>query len=160
MSKRLTHTMTYDAPAADVLEMLADPLFREAVCEYQRVLRADVEIDRSGDRMTVIIDQAQPANGIPSFAKKFVGDEIEIKQREDWTTPTAADLHVTIPGKPGHMEGSIRLEESGGTTTETVDVLIHVNIPLVGGKIEGLVSDLLRKALNAEQAVGRDYLSR
>jgi hypothetical protein len=151
--------MTYDAPLKDVYAMLGDPVFREQVCEYQRVLRADVEIDRSGDRMTVIVDQAQPAHGIPSFAKKFVGDEIEIKQREDWNSVDAADLHVTIPGKPGHMEGTIRLEESGGTTTETVDVQIHVNLPLVGGKIEGLVADLLRKALEAEQKVGRDYLS-
>ena len=160
MAKRLTHDLVYDAPADVVAAMLADPAFREEVCDYQRVLRADVEIDRSGDKMTVIIDQAQPAHGIPSFAKKFVGDEIEIEQREDWTSSDGADLHVTIPGKPGRMAGSIRLEESGGSTTETVDVEIHVNLPLVGGKIEGLVADLLRKALQAEQKVGRDYLSR
>jgi hypothetical protein len=160
VSRRLTHTIRYDAPLADVHAMLGDPRFREAVCEYQRVLRADVEIDRSGDRMTVIVDQVQHARHIPSFAKKFVGDEIEISQREDWSSPTSADLHVTIPGKPGQMEGTIRLEESSGTTTETVDVEIKVHIPLVGGKIEGLIADLLRKALEAENAVGHDYLSR
>ena len=38
---------------------------------------------------------------MPSFAKKFVGDEIKIVQRETWTSATAADLHVSIPGKPG-----------------------------------------------------------
>ena len=35
--------------------------------------------------MTVLVDQTQPANGIPSFAKKFVGDEIQIVQREEWS---------------------------------------------------------------------------
>ena len=54
----------------------------------------------------------------------------------------------------------IRLGESGGTTTETVDLDIKVGIPLVGGKIEGLIADMLLKALRAEKKVGRDYLSR
>ena len=159
MSRRLTHRMTYAAPLSDVVEMLADPRFREAVCEYQRVLSADVEIDRSGDAMTVLVEQVQPASGIPSFAKKFVGDDIRIVQREDWSAPDTAELHVTIPGKPGHMDGTITLVETDGTTIETVDVEIRVNLPLVGGKIEGLVSDLLRKALVAEERVGAGYLS-
>jgi hypothetical protein len=107
-----------------------------------------------------MVEQVQSATGLPSFARKFVGDEIEIVQDETWTSPTGADLHVSIPGKPGQMAGTIRLRESGGTTTETVDLDIRVAIPLVGGKIEGLVADRLLKALRTEQKVGRDYLSR
>lgn len=160
MATTLNHEMEYDAPLADVAAMLADPAFREEVCAFQRVIRADVSIDTDGDTTTVVIDQVQPAKGIPGFAKKFVGDEINILQREEWASIEEADLHVTIPGKPGEMTGTVTLVESGGTTTETVDVRIKVNIPLVGGKIEGLISDMLRKALDAEHTVGRDYLSR
>jgi uncharacterized protein YndB with AHSA1/START domain len=156
----LRHELTYDAPLTDVASMLSDPAFREEVCTYQKVLRADVEVDAAGDTTTVVVDQAQPANGIPAFARRFVGDEINIVQREEWSSPTAADLFVTIPGKPGDMTGTITLVESGGTTTQTVDVRIKVNLPLVGAKIEGLIADLLRKALEAENTVGRDYLSR
>jgi hypothetical protein len=58
------------------------------------------------------------------------------------------------------MVGSISLAEDGGTTTETVEGEIAVNIPLVGGKIEKLIADMLRKALRAEEKVARDYLSR
>jgi hypothetical protein len=58
------------------------------------------------------------------------------------------------------MVGSIELVEDGAGTTETVDVEITVNIPLVGGKIEKLIGDLFRKALRAEEQVARDYLSR
>jgi hypothetical protein len=160
MATTMTHRLEYAAPLADVAAMLADPAFREEVCTYQKVIRSTVEIDGDGDARTVVIDQVQPANGIPGFAKKFVGDEINIVQREEWSTAEAADLHVTIPGKPGEMSGTITLEESGGTTTETVDVRIKVSIPLVGGKIEDLIAGLLRKALVAENKVGRDYLSR
>jgi hypothetical protein len=37
---------------------------------------------------------------------------------------------------------------------------IKVGIPLVGGKIEDLISGLLLKALKAENKVGREYLAR
>ncbi|MFC6287898.1 DUF2505 domain-containing protein [Nocardioides sp. GCM10027113] len=160
MAKRLVHELTYDAPMTEVAQMLADPAFREEVCEYQGVLRALVSIDPTDSGMEVTIDQVQAADGIPSFARKFVGDEINIVQQESWSTAAEADITVTIPGKPGDMSGTARLAESGGVTTETVDLTIKVNIPLVGGKIEGLVSDLLLKALRAENEVGRRYLSR
>ena len=160
MSKRLTHELTYDAPMAEVAEMLADPSFREEVCEFQGVRRAMVSIDSDDNGMEVTIDQVQAAQGIPSFAKKFVGDEINIVQQESWESPTDGKITVTIPGKPGEMTGTARLAESGGVTTETVEMTVKVNIPLVGGRIEGLIADLLLKALKAENAVGRDYLSR
>ena len=159
MSKRLVHEMTYDAPADRVLEMLADPAFREEVCDYQRVLRRTVTVETTGSGMDVVIDQFQSVKGLPSFATKLVGDEVNIVQRESWTG-TRGDIEVTIPGKPGDMKGTAVVVESGGVTTETVDLTIKVGIPLVGGKIEGLISDLLLKALKAENKVGRAYLDR
>ena len=162
MTKRLTHELSYDAPLDLVHAMLADPAFREEVCDYQRVLRRTVVIegDATAGGMDVTIDQVQAADGIPSFAKKFVGDQINIVQRESWTSVEQAKIHVTIPGKPGEMSGTGRLNDSGGSTLHVVTLDIKVGIPLVGGKIEGLVSDLLLKALKAENKVGRDYLSR
>jgi hypothetical protein len=157
---RVHKELAYDAPLADVSAMLTDPAFREEVCKYMGVLRWDVSIDSDADATEVTIEQVQPAKGIPSFAKKFVGDEITIVQRETWRTPDEGSVHVTIPGKPGSMDGSARLSESDGVTTETVDMEVTVHIPLVGGKLEGLIADLLRKALDAEYAVGRHYLSR
>jgi len=160
MAKRLEHQLTYDAPMADVAEMLADPSFREEVCDFQGVKRAMVTIDSDDNGMEVTIDQVQAAHGIPSFAKKFVGDEINIVQQESWASPTEGDIKVTIPGKPGEMTGTARLAESGGVTTESVEMTVKVNIPLVGGRIEGLIADMLLKALKAENKVGRDYLFR
>ncbi len=159
MSKRLVHEMTYDAPAERVLAMLADPAFREEVCDYQRVLRTTVTVETTAVGMDVVIDQVQSVKGLPSFATKLVGDEVNIVQRESWTG-TRGDIEVTIPGKPGDMKGTAVVVESGGVTTETVDLTIKVGIPLVGGKIEGLISDLLLKALKAENKVGQQYLAR
>lgn len=160
MSRRVRHELTYDAPLADVAAMLADPAFRKEVCDYQRVLRSDVSVEETADGTRVRIDQVQAADGIPSFAAKFVGDEIHIVQTETWPSPEHGDIEVTIPGKPGEMSGTATLAESGGTTTETVELTVKVGIPLVGGKIEGLIGDLLVKALKAENVVGREWLAR
>ena len=160
MSKRLKHDLTYDAPVEAVAAMLADPAFREEVCDYQRVISKKVTVTQSGDAVDVVIDMVQPARGIPGFAQKFVGDTINIVQSESWSSPTQGDITVTIPGKPGEMSGTAVLVESGSGTVETVDLTVKVNIPLVGGKLEGLIAGLLEKALVAENTVGRDWLSR
>ena len=164
MARKITFEMTYDAPAERVAAMLADPDFRKQVCDLQGVTRVDVTVTQpyegDPDAKRVVIDQWQPTKGLPSIATKIVGDETNIVQDERWTSPTHGDITVTIPGKPGEMTGTAVLRESGGTTVESVEMTIKVKIPVVGGKLEGIIGDLLLKALKAEQQAGRTYLSR
>ena len=159
MSTSFSYELTYDAPLADVTAMLADPAFREKVCDAQHALSRTVSITGTTRSGTVAIDYSQEATGIPSFARKIVGDTIDIVQRERWTDDRAA-LEITIPGKPGDMKGTVTLAESGGTTTERVTVDIRVNVPLLGGKLEKLIEEILRKALRKENQVGREWLGR
>jgi hypothetical protein len=154
MSTKLTKTLTYDATAEAVAAMLDDPSFREQVLERQKVARGSVDID--GDHVT--IEQVRPAADIPSFARAFVGDEIVIVQKESWTSPTSADLEIQIPGKPGEAVGTLTLTESGATTTEVVELAVSVRIPLVGGKVEGLIRDMVGAALDVEHRVGVEWL--
>jgi hypothetical protein len=158
--KKIHEELRYEgATLEQVHEMLATPAFREKVCDAVGVLRKTVQIERDGEGMTVMIDQVQEAKGIPGFAKKFVGDEIHIVQSEDWTSPEKGNIHVSIPGKPGEMTGTALLTEDPDGTTETVNMTVKVNIPLVSGKIEGLIADLLSKALRAEHKVGVTWLA-
>ncbi len=109
--------------------------------------------------MAVVVDQTQPADGIPSFAKRIVGDEIQIVQRETWTDASSAALVVEIPGKPGDFKGRIDVAGDEDGTIETVAGEIKVKIPMLGAKLEGLIGDLLKKALQSEQRVGRAWLA-
>ena len=157
--KKVTEELRYDgATIQQVHEMLADKSFREKVCDAQGVLRHTVKIDTNANGMTVEIDQFQAAQGIPGFAKKFVGDEIHIVQSEDWTEKEKGNITLVIPGKPGEITGTALLTEDPDGTTETVNLTAKVNIPLVGGKIEGLITDLISKGLREEKKVGRAWL--
>jgi hypothetical protein len=160
MATKLSYDLTYEAPLTEVGQMLMDPSFREEVCDAQRVLRHTVTVTPEGNGTKVVVDQVQATEGLPGFARKFVGDEINLVQSEQWSDLENGAVEVAIPGKPGQMRGTIRLREADGTTTETVAMEIKVSIPLVGGKIESLIADLLRKALKVENSVGRDYLGR
>jgi hypothetical protein len=159
MSTKFSLDLTYDAPMSEVDAMLMDTGFRERVCDAQGAIRKTVTITEEDAGVIVLVDQVQTAQGIPGFARKFVGDEINLVQTESWFDADNARVEVVIPGKPGEMTGTVSLSESGGVTTEKVQMEIKVNIPLVGGKIESLIADLLKKALRAENAVGRDYLA-
>jgi hypothetical protein len=156
MATSLRKELAYDASPDAVAAMLADVAFREEVLARQHVLRGSATVE--GD--TVVVEQVQSAASLPSFARKFVGDEIVIVQTERWGSTTAADLHLTIPGKPGDITGDVTLSPAGAGTVEVVDLTVKVSIPLVGGKIEKLVADMIEKALAKEHQVGQEWLAR
>lgn len=159
--KKIAEELRYDgATLEQVHEMLADPAFREKVCDHQHVLRHTVQIKNDGKGVTVEINQFQAARGMPGFARKLVGDEINIVQTEDWTAPAKGNIHVAIPGKPAEIAGTALLTEDPAGTTETVNLTVKVNIPLIGGKIERVLADLFGKALRAEHEAGVEWLSR
>ena len=113
MSKKLSVDLVYDAPIAAVSGMLADAAFREQVCDAQHALSRSVAITGS----TVSIRYEQKVSGVPGFAKKFVGDTIEVHQDEIWSGDfTSGDLKVTLPGKPGSLSGVARVVANGTKT--------------------------------------------
>jgi uncharacterized protein YndB with AHSA1/START domain len=155
---KLRHEISYDAPLADVYAMLADPEFRQASATAMGVISADVTITGSGEGMSVVIDQVQPTAGVPGFAKKFAGETTRAVQREEWDSPQGGTISIETPGKPTSIKGTLSLRESGGRTTETLDVEVKVKVPLIGGKLESLMAELVAAGMDKEQGAGEAWL--
>lgn len=153
MSKHLTKELVYDASLEQVRAMLHDPAFREAVLERQKVVRGSVTVE--GD--VVHVDQVQASAGLPSFVTKIVGNEIHIVRVERWRDDHA-EIEFSTPGRPGEITGRSRLAVVGGQTVHTVTMDISVRVPLIGGKVEGVVATMLAKAYDKEHAVGQEWL--
>ena len=156
---RFEHVNHYTAGPDTVLAMLTTSGFRDQVCAKQGALDHDVDIKGAGPGAVVLIARTQSLEGAPSLATKVVGDTVRIVQREEWRSATSSTLLVEIPGKPGALNGTIELAADGAGTVETVLGDIKVKIPLIGGKLEGLIGDLLASALRAEERVGRSGLA-
>lgn len=157
--KRVSHTLTYPGSTVhDVFAMLGDPAYRKAVADYQGVVDFDCEISMNGDGMDARVEQAHGTDRIPGFAQRIVGHEIRFVQQETWPSPLSADIHVTIPGKPGDMTGSLALTQSGEDVVERIDLAVKVSMPIVGGKVEDLIAGFIGKAFDAENKVGVKWL--
>jgi hypothetical protein len=157
--KSVSHALSYpETTVDDVYAMLGDPAYREAVGRYQHVQDFSCQITPAGDGMEVRLEQAHGTDRIPSFAQRLVGHEIRFVQQESWASPSSAEIHVSIPGKPGDMAGTMTLRQSGDDVVQQVDLTVKVSIPLVGGKVEDLVAGFLGRAFEAENKVGVKWL--
>ena len=66
---------------------------------------------------------------------------------------------IEAPGKPTNIAGTIALEPSGAGTTEVVELEIKVKVPLIGGKLESLMADLVTKGMDKERTAGVAWLA-
>jgi hypothetical protein len=124
-----------------------------------RVVSANISVDHDGDGMRVRIEQVQRTDGIPSFAKKFAGETTEAIQVEEWADPRSATMTVTTPGKPTRITGTLSLDGDGARTVETFEGEVKVSVPLIGGKLEGLMAELFRKGMDKEHSAGIAWLA-
>ena len=161
---KFRHVNSYAATPAAVHAMLVTPEFREEVCTYQRALEHSVDVTDDGDTTTVVIRQSQAMDGAPAAARKVVGSSVDIVQREVWRDDedaVTAEFAMEIPGKPGHLRGGITLvDRGGGTCDEVFSGEVKVSVPLIGGKLEGFIADILARALRREGRVGEKWLER
>ena len=155
---RLRHELAYDAPPADVLAMVTDPLFWDEVGKATGALSSQATVGTEGATTRVVIDQEQRVAGVPSFAKKFVGDSTRAITTQTWQGNTATYV-VETPGKPTSISGTATIAENGAGSTLTYDLDVKASVPLVGGKLEKLVVELTTEGFDKEQGVGAAWLA-
>lgn len=155
---RLHHELAYDAPVGEVQAMLTDPLFWDRVAEATGALSSTATITTEGGTVRVVIDQEQQVTGVPSFAKKFVGDSTRAITTQVWRGQEAS-YEVDTPGKPTSIKGTATLAENGTGSTLTYDLEVKASVPLVGGKLEKLVVELTTEGFDKEQVVGAAWLA-
>lgn len=153
----LTRELIYDAPLEDVRAMLADPAYWDRVAAATGALSSRTVVSEDGGSTVVTTDEQQQVAGVPSFAKKFVGESTRAIKTFAWTG-TTADFKVETPGKPTSMSGTARLSAAGNGTALAYDLQVKASVPLVGGKLEKLVCDLTNEGFDKEYAEGRAWL--
>ncbi len=155
---KFRHELRYDAPVPSVLAMRADPAYRAQLAEAAGVSDSATTVERDGATTTVVIEEQRPTQGVPGFAKKFVGDFTHTVIRESWTG-TAGTFEVETPGKPMHIAGSVSAAPHGDGTVVVFDLEATASVPLIGGKLERLTAELTSEGLALEQDLGDRWLA-
>jgi hypothetical protein len=103
--------------------------------------------------VTLVVSRGLP-DGIPGFLEKFLPKGGRANQTEAWGPAVDGARRGTwqgeIPGAPATVGGTMALEPTASGTRYVVRGEVKVHIPLVGGKAESFVADMIGKLLVQE----------
>ncbi|WP_051426122.1 DUF2505 domain-containing protein [Jiangella gansuensis] len=155
--------LRFDADPVTVFAMLTDEAYIARKTTAAKALRHEVNVSRDGDRVTIDLKRIMPPD-VPDFVRRFVGDTIDIKQRDIWEAAAAdgsrnGSIDLDMLGAPVTCTGTMRLAANGIATVVTIKATVKASLPLVGGKIEQAVHQGLTEAAKIEEQVGRDWLA-
>jgi hypothetical protein len=163
MSTRFEHRATYSQPAGTVYATLVDRAFLD---ERLRALggkgAAVVAYEGSGDQVNVKLRQGLDAERLPGAVRAILKGDLIVEREERWQRE--GDTHVataraTISGVPGEINSRIRVGAVGDGAEVVTTAEVKVGIPLVGGKLEGVIAEQVGKLLAAEAEFAGKYLA-
>jgi hypothetical protein len=162
---KITALISYPSASTEqAYALVVDPEFRAAVCEATHALDYDVNVsEHDDDTSTIVVLRTMPAD-LPDFAKRFVGETVDVVQTEEWGAPDGsgqrtADVTVQIKGQPATMTGTSTIRGDGTGSVISIEGDLKVSIPLLGRKIEPEIAKGFYAAIKKEQQTGTSWLS-
>jgi len=163
MSKAVHSTHDCSAEVERVHGVLSGPDWAErkaeALHDGSRVVEREVKPD-GGVRL--VVSRELPAGG-PGFLQRFLPKDGRVVQTDDWGPSQdgvrQGTWQVVLPGVPATLGGTMRLEPTATGTRYVIDGAIEVPIPLVGGKAESFIADMIQKLTAREAEVLQDAVS-
>ncbi len=88
--------------------------------------------------------------GVPGFLERFLPKDGRVVETFDWA-PAAGDgtrrgtWKADIPGAPAKLGGTMRLEPTPTGSRYTIEGDVKVGVPIVGGKAERFIAEMVGK---------------
>lgn len=166
MARSIDYRSSSDHAADDVYAVMTDPDYLKARLDQLGGPGAEL-LEHSADdagaryRMRHGLD----ARELPSMVRSFLSGDLVIERAERWTRRGpghyTGDVDVAIKGTPATADGGMRLQDlADGGSELVVRADARVDVPFLGGKIEGVIADQVRRLLEFETAFTLDYLAR
>ena len=130
---------------------------RDGSLVVQRELRPDGGV--------LLAVSRQLPDGVPGYLERFLPKDGRVVQTDDWG-PARPDgtrqgtWRADIAGAPAQVGGAMRFEPSATGSTYVIDGTVRVSVPLVGGKAERFLAELIGKLMDKEAEVLRGMVSR
>jgi hypothetical protein len=155
---RIVHTDRYPDSADTLFATLTDKAFQERKCADAGALSWKVELSRGPDGEPIVKARRKlPSTDFPSMVRKFVPNGASATETVTWA-PRAddgsrqADIKIDIYGTPAKLGGTITLRALGDDSCSvTVELVLRVPVPIVGGKVEKLAAPIIMRLVESEE---------
>ncbi len=160
---QLNREYTFDASPQQVYEMFTDEAYVRRRLEQTGSLSSSVDLTRDGDRAQIRTHRVLPPR-VPAYAKRFVGDTVELDEVQQWH-PAEADgsregsFSIAITGAPVRLESIATLSPTASGSVYRVIGTVTSSVPLFGRKLEEAAAPAVVMALDKEAEVSRDWLA-
>jgi hypothetical protein len=164
MSTRFEHRATYTAPANTVYRTLVDRAFLDERLKAVGGKAAEVvDYTGSGDAVAFKLRQGIDADKLPGAVRAILKGDLVVEREERWQleggTHTGTS-RVSMSGVPGEITSKVRVADRGDGGSDVVTAAeARVSIPLIGGKLEGVIAEQVGKLLSTEADFAGKWLA-
>lgn len=112
--------------------------------------------------ITVTTTQSLYRHRLPALAAQFLRGNLEVVRHEIWHPvrdgTARGKVTAAVTAAPASLSSSAQLAPTTVGSRLTMTASVRVNVPLVGGKIEGVIAGALSELMAAEQRFTKTWL--
>lgn len=139
-------------------EVLTDPAYLREKLRAVGGPRAELVSREQDERgVTVVLRQAVPQDALPSFLRSVLPGDLTIRRTETWTS-SGGRVHAVVDGAPGTITGVMRFEPDPAGCVLGAQLTAEVGLPLIGGKVEKIITDNVATLMEAEYRFTLEWL--
>lgn len=155
----------YPLPAEQLLAVLTNKHFfeeRHAMSGVQHFHFDAFGEQADGFLIRILRDVDIPLDKVPSFARRFIGNNNTLVQEFLWTerqqAPYRARYRFALGKVPVEVRGEMTVMDQGGKARQHLLVQVHSSVPLIGNKLAAMVGERVDKALDSDYRATLKYL--
>lgn len=153
---------THAANSAVVLSMFSEQNY--FLTKYRNVGATDIHVmacTKTDSHFSITTSRQVAVEApVPAFASKLVPGHITVIQTDSWDLlAKTGTLDIVFKGVPVSIHCDMTLVDQGSQCIQSLDFTLKVSVPLIGGKLEQILADDLRRKFAADAAEARRALA-
>lgn len=163
MSASVHSTFSSSASAEQVFAVLTSEQWVAAKADHFRDGSLLTHLEQRADGGVVQVVSRELPAGVPGFLERFLPKDGRVVETYDWA-PAGGDgarrgtWRADIPGAPARLGGTLRLDPTVVGSAYTIDGEVTVKVPLIGGKAERFIAEMVTRLAAKEADLLRDTI--
>ncbi len=164
----MDHTLLFEVPAEQFYREFTSREYWQTLMENYRQWDPSSQITHfasASDGTTVVFKQNVARDALPPLIKRILPLDMTITREQRFgpfdpeTGRAEGSYRATVPGSPGKFSGRYYLSPSDSGSQLVLSSECRVSVPLVGGKIEGLIMHHIQEIFDNEEAFTAEWIA-